>query len=411
MKITSRTPVVLALVSLPLAAHATNGYFIHGTSIQAQGMAGVSTALAHDSVQGASNPASLIAVGNQMELGVSWFKPERSSTIEGNGYGMDGQYDGNQDGSFWIPQAGFSRLYSPKVAYGVAVYANGGMNTSYSNNPFSNMGGTGTAGVDLSQLFITSSMAYQATPDHSFGIGITYLYQYFKAQGIQNFAQMSQSPEAVSNNDTDTSTGWGVRLGWQGKVSETVTLGATWASKINTDSFDKYRGLFAEQGGFDVPESYGLGFAWQVSPAWTLAGDWEHIDYSDIASINNPLAMSLGGSNGAGFGWQDMDVYKIGVIFKASPEVTLRAGYSHADQPIPANQTFFNVLAPGVIEDHVSIGGTWQISEAHSITASYTHALENTVYGNQSIPEAFGGGEADLTMDQDIVGVAWSYDF
>ncbi|SBS32154.1 long-chain fatty acid outer membrane transporter [Marinomonas aquimarina] len=404
-------PLVLALAAVPFTAHATNGYFIHGTSIQAQGMAGVSIALAHDSVQSASNPASLIKVGDQLTLGSSWFKPERSSTIEGNGYGMDGDYDGNEDQAFWIPQAGFSRAYSPKIAYGVAVYANGGMNTNYRNNPFASVGASGNAGVDLNQLFITGSVAYQVTPKHSVGFGITHLYQRFKAEGIQNFAQMSQEPDAVSNNDYDNATGWGVRFGWQGQVSETLTLGATWSSKIDTEDFTQYRGLFAERGGFEVPESYGLGFAWQVDPAWTLAGDWEHIDYSAIRSINNPLAMSLGSDDGAGFGWQDMDVYKLGIIFEASPQLTLRAGYSHAKQPIPASQTFFNILAPGVIEDHVSIGGTWHISDLHSLTASYTHALENTVYGNQSIPQAFGGGEANLTMDQNIVGISWNINF
>jgi len=40
----------------------------------------------------------------------------------------------------------------------------------------------------------------------------------------------------------------------------------------------------------------------------------------------------------------------------------VRAGYSHGKQPIPTNETQFNVLAPGVIEDHVTLGATWTLT-------------------------------------------------
>jgi long-chain fatty acid transport protein len=282
------------------------------------------------------------------------------------------------------------------------------MNTSYATNPYQ-PGGSAT-GVDLSQMFVTGSLAYKVNERHSIGAGVTYVYQRFMAEGLGGFAGMSSNSNALSNNGYDSADGWGVKLGWQGQVTDSLTLGASWSSRIETDRFDKYSGLFAEQGGFDVPESYGIGFAWQVSPRWTLAGDWERIEYSEIKSIGNPLAFNapLGADQGAGFGWDDIDVYKLGVIYAASPKLTLRAGFSHADQPIPASQTLLNILAPGVIQDHASIGASWQLSPEQSLTFSYTRALEEEVKGRNSMT-AFGGGEADLKMSQNIVGVAWQY--
>ncbi|GAA0790315.1 OmpP1/FadL family transporter [Marinobacterium sediminicola] len=408
-----RSTLVLTLASLPLTALATNGYFMHGSSVKAQGMAGVSLALAHDSIKSASNPASLIALGSQYDAGLTFFDPKRSADINGSGFGLDGHYDGNADGPFWIPEAGFARRHSDRLAYGVALYANGGMNTSYTNNPFANFGSSGAAGVDLSQMFVTGSLAYKLSERHSIGAGVTYVYQRFSAEGLQAFDNpiWSASPGSVTNNGYDSADGWGIKLGWQGQVTDTLTLGVSWSSRIETDRFDKYSGLFAEQGGFDVPESYGIGFAWQVNPRWTLAGDWERIEYSKIKSVGNPLAFDapLGAAEGAGFGWQDIDVFKLGVIYAASPQLTLRAGISHSDQPIPASQTFLNILAPGVIQNHASIGASWQLSPEQSISFSYTRALEEKVSGQSSIPGALGGGEANLEMSQNILGVAWQY--
>ncbi len=403
-----RSTLVLTLATLPLSAQATNGYFMHGSSVKAQGMAGVSLALAHDSIKSASNPASLIALGSQYDAGLTFFDPNRSADINGNGFGLDGHYDGNEDGPFWIPEVGFARRHSDRLAYGVAMYANGGMNTSYAQNPYP--GGTGSAGVDLSQMFVTGSVAWKLNERHSIGAGVTYVYQRFMAEGLGSFAGMSANSNAVSNNGYDSADGWGLKLGWQGQVTDSLTLGVSWSSRIETDRFEKYSGLFAEQGGFDVPESYGIGFAWQVNPRWTLAGDWERIEYGDVKSIGNPLAFDapLGADQGAGFGWQDIDVYKLGVIYAASPKLTLRAGISHSDQPIPASQTLLNILAPGVIQDHASVGASWQLSPEQSVTFSYTRALEEEVKGQNSM-SGFGDGEADLKMSQNILGVAWQY--
>lgn len=403
----------VALATLSLTAEATNGYFTHGNSIKAQGMAGVSYAMAHDSISAASNPAALTALGDQLDLGVTWFKPERGANISGHPT-LDGQYDGDGEESFWVPEVGFSRQYSERLSYGVALYANGGMNTSYANNPYAGVGATGDSGVDLSQLFVTSSVAYKVTEQHSVGAGLTYVYQLFEARGINGpaFGGMSSDPAALSNNGADSSDGFGIKLGWQGQVTDSLTLAASWSSKIKTDAFSDYSGLFAEQGGFDVPETYGLGFAWQVNPQWTLAGDWQRINYSDVASVGNPLipVTQLGQDDGSGFGWQDINVWKLGVSYRHNDQLTLRAGVSHADQPVPGSETFFNILAPGVVQTHLSLGASWQLAPQQTLALAYTHAQEETVEGQDSLA-AFGGGEADITMSQDIFGLAWSYRF
>jgi long-chain fatty acid transport protein len=265
------------------------------------------------------------------------------------------------------------------------------------------------------QLFVAPTAAWK-TGSHAFGVSLNLAYQRFKAEGIQGFAGSSASPGNVSNRGYDDSTGFGVRVGWTGQISPTVTLGATYQSKTKMSEFDKYSGLFANQGDFDIPESYGIGIALKATPALTVAADVQQINYSDIPAVGNRVdclfmgACQLGSTNGPGFGWQDVTVYKIGFAYEMRPGTTLRAGYVTLDQPIPASQTFFNILAPGVVEDHLTLGLTLEMSKTSELTVMYMHAFEKKVNGSGSIPAVpFGGGEANLRMSQDSIGVGYGW--
>jgi long-chain fatty acid transport protein len=403
----------------PCAALATTGYFAHGYGIKAKAMGGVGIALPQDALAAASNPAGIAWIGDRIDLGADWFTPDRGATITGAGApGANGTYDGNDTASFLIPEFGYNRVISPSLTFGVAVYGNGGMNTDYKTNPFGAFGGTGSAGVDLMQLFVAPTLAWKSG-NHSFGASLNLAYQRFKAEGLQGFDNpvFSSSPGNVTNRGYDTSTGFGVRVGWTGQVSSAVTLGATYQTKTKMGEFDKYKGLFAEQGGFDIPENFGAGIAVKATPKLTVAADVLRINYGDVASVGNTVdclfigACQLGAANGPGFGWQNTTVYKIGFAYELKPGTTLRAGYVTLDQPIPASQTFFNILAPGVVEDHLTLGLTMEMSRTSELTFMYMHAFETKVNGSGSIPLAFGGGEANLRMSQNSLGVAYGWKY
>jgi long-chain fatty acid transport protein len=404
----------IAAALAPGVALATTGYFAHGYGIKAKSMGGVGIALPQDALAAASNPAGIAWIGNRIDLGADLFIPDRGASIVGSGAGADGTYDGNDTKSFLIPEFGYNRVINPNLTFGVAVYGNGGMNTDYKTNPFAAFGGTGSAGVDLMQLFIAPTVAWKSG-SHSFGASLNLAYQRFKAEGIQGFAGFSASSGNVSNNGYDDSTGFGVRVGWTGQVSPAVTLGATYQSKTKMSEFDKYSGLFANQGDFDIPENYGAGIAVKASPKLTVAADVLRINYNDIPAVGNPVdslftGSQLGSTNGPGFGWQNTTVYKIGLAYELKPGTTLRAGYVTLDQPIPANQTLFNILAPGVVEDHLTLGLTLEMSKTSELTVMYMHAFEKKVNGSGSM-SGFGGGEANLRMSQDSIGVAYGWKY
>lgn len=399
MKFT-RVFAFMALAGLAGSAFATNGYFSHGYGMKAKGMAGASTANHDDAFFGANNPAAAAFAGNRIDLGVDLFSPKREAEIGGFASAeSDSDY-------FLIPEFGYNRMMNPNLALGVTVYGNGGMNTDYPEvMPGMNLfGQPGSLGVDLMQLIVAPTAAFKIAPDHSVGISPLLGYQRFKAEGIGG-----------PTDSYDSAFGYGVRIGYMGKITPTFTIGAAYASKMDFEEFDKYNWLFAEQGDFDIPENYNLGVAWQATPAIKLALDYQRINYSKVNSVGNPV-MSLGApgaSDAPGFGWDNIDVWKLGMEYKHSPQLTLRAGYSHTDSPIVGDMTCatltncgevtLNILAPAVIEDHVTLGFTYTLSSGNEVTVAYMHAFENKVSGAGLF------GTDSIKMYQNSLGVQYSW--
>jgi long-chain fatty acid transport protein len=435
----------LAAAFAPGLASATDGYYADGYGIKAKGRAGTGTAMATDAFGGANNPASMVFVGNRIDFGVDLFSPRRESSRTGSAVGIDGQAESDSN-YFLIPEFGYNRMINPNLSLGVTVYGNGGMNTDYPGGqissgtacgpatgpgtgfnpapgPYNLLCGNGSLGVDLMQLVIAPTLAYKITPSHAIGISPLIGIQRFAIEGAQAFAGFSTSPNDVSNKGHDTAYGYGVRIGWFGRLSDAVSLGAAYSTKIYMTELDKYKGLFAEQGDFDMPENYSVGIAFKATPTLTLLADYRRINYSGVPSVGNPSAdllqcaggnasYCLGGSNGAGFGWQDVNAYKIGFEYQYNRELTLRAGYSRNDNPIRAQDVTINILAPGVVEDHVALGFTYKRKSGGELTMYYMHAFENEVTGpsffNNFTAPASSGTET-IKMYQNSIGIAYGW--
>jgi long-chain fatty acid transport protein len=375
----------------------------------------VGIALPQDALAAAANPAGMGLIGDRVDFGLTWFRPHRESEIAGSGIPVNAVYDGNDTKNFFIPEFGYNRQINPNLTLGVSVYGNGGMNTDYKNGiPL--FASTGSAGVDLAQLFIAPTITWKLTPSQTIGASLNLAYQRFEVKGLQGFAGFSTSPTNLTNNGHDNSYGAGLHLGWIGQLNDAITVGASYQTKTYMSKFDKYKGLFAEDGDFDIPSTYGVGVAIKASPQLTVAADLQRINYSDVNSVGN-LSLSnlfagnpLGSDSGPGFGWRDVTVVKLGASYAYNDSLTVRAGYNHSTQPIRSSETLFNILAPGVVQDHVTLGATYVLPNKSELSFAYMHAFEENVNGNGSIPTLlFGGGEANLKMYQDSLGIAYGW--
>ncbi|MBT8137026.1 MAG: outer membrane protein transport protein [Gammaproteobacteria bacterium] len=421
----------MALVSMLLAlpAAATNGYFTHGKGTRNKGMAGAGSAQPASAIELANNPASAVLVRSGFEAGAGLFSPRRSYTTSASQAGGNGgaftigpnAIDSAREG-FVIPH--LARTWNhDRHAFGLAFYGRGGMNTSWQGGnasfdpdgpgpapvgSFAGTYGAGAAGVDLAQAFVELAYARRKNDRFAWGLATVLAVQRFEASGVASFAPFTRSfaasggtalPENLSDRGHDLSWGAGLRAGINALITPTVRVGLSYQSRVYMTEFDNYADLFAESGDFDIPASAGVALSWSPDNAFSLHLDVEHTWYSDVAAVGNPISAifncptagaggsdiesCLGGRRGAGFGWRDVTTIKLGGEWRASDALTLRAGVSHGRQPIPETEVVFNILAPGVIEEHFTAGFSRRIGRG-AISGAVLYAPKERVAGINS---------------------------
>ena len=461
--------LAMGLFAISSAALATNGYFTHGVGTQSKGMAGTGVGSNADmgAIMSASNPALGVFVDDSWEVGLSIFSPRRSfvtSSSQLNGSLIDlgggvflpshtitpGDYDSSSE-FFPIPFVAKNWSLASGANITAAFYGRGGMNTDWDNSnltatsyfcggdpqamepPVTGPGPycSGKAGVDLSQAFLTLNYAAMTSDKFAWGIGPVFALQSFEANGVGVFTPITKTfaasggttlPTSLSNNGHEISVGFGIAGGIWFAMSDSVSAGLSYQSKMSMSEFDDYSDLYAEAGGFDIPSSIKAGISFVATDMLRVNFDIEHTAFSEVDSVGNPMAnmlgcptlpfggtdleSCLGGSNGAGFGWEDMTTYKLGFEWERDETNTLRFGYSYGEQPIQTADVLFNILAPGVMEQHITFGLTRKAASGGEWNFSFMYASEKSVTG----PSMFDPTQTiELKMSQFEFEVGYSF--
>ena len=474
-KFASATSAIAGVMVLAAPALATNGYFTHGVGTQSKAMAGTGVGSPVDmgAIMTASNPALGVFVSDSWEFGIAVFSPRRSYEASplppGSGNPGDllplpggaffpthtispGKIDSSSE-YFPIPYLAKNWSLANDANVTMAFYGRGGMNTNWDDpsasatsyfcggNPFAGdppatgrgpfcgslTGSDGVAGVDLMQGFLAVNYSAKVSDNFAWGAGPIVAVQMFEAKGVTTFAPVTKTcastfdpntggctiPTALSNNDHDMSIGIGFGAGLWWGLSDTVSLGLSYKSKIAMSEFDDYADLFAEAGDFDIPSSIKAGLSFLASDTLRVNLDIEHTAFGEVDSVGNPMmylagcpSVPLGGTNlenclggaaGAGFGWDDMTTYKIGFEWQQDEANTWRFGYSYGEQPVQPDDVLFNILAPGVMEQHFTFGLTRQADSGGAWSFSFMYAPENSVTGTSMFDPR---QQIELSMDQ-----------
>lgn len=419
-KTTLAASILLAIAAQP--ALATNGLAPAGLGQTHKAMGGAAAGYAASPMSMATNPASASFAPDGYDVGAEVFIPNRTATLNApfSPTGAAQEADGNGDEMFLIPEAGYKRDMKGGLSVGVVAYGNGGMNTAYDKGvpfgpgSFGGLPGTSTS-IDLKQMFISPTASYKVSDNVAVGASANLVYQRFEAEGLGAFSGFSSDPTHLTDQGGDTSTGIGATVGIQGKLSDKLSAGLSYRSKIGMGKLEKYAGLFPNGGEFDVPAATTAGIAYQATPQTLIAADVQKIDYSKVDAVGNSPANGkpFGSADGPGFGWEDQTVYKVGVKHQVNDGLALMAGYNHGDSPVGSDVTTVNVLAPAVVEKHISLGFEKKLTPKSKIVGSYIHAMENTVEGAATLPPPgpIPMDAYDLSMDQDAIGIGYSVEF
>lgn len=444
-----------AVCALAAPAAATEGYSAIGFGARYKALGGAGAADSRDATAASLNPAGLTHVGDEIDVSMSIFSPRRGFETNQPGFVLpEGDFTSDRE-YFFIPNIAWSTRAFKNPLFDVAAFTmvgNGGMNSTYAgfarndcprptgpgtfafdapgNGIFCSNTTDGTAGINLLQMIMSVALAKQIAPGISVGVAPMMALQTFEARGLDAFGGfgLSNDPSRLTGSRNDWGYGFGVRGGIELEPRKGFRIGISGTTPFWMQDFNKYEGLFANRGEFDIPASVQAGIAIDVNPALTVMLDWRHIWFSSIDSVGNPSTnllncfggggapspFCLGGSQGAGFGWKDVDAIKFGVEYRHSPSLTLRGGYAYNTQPVRSRDVMLNVLAPAVTQHHITGGLEYDLGNGYHLELAGMFAPEVSVSGPNLFEAGLGSPNPqriDLEMWQMEATVGIKYKF
>ena len=132
--------------------------------------------------------------------------------------------------------------------------------------------------------------------------------------------------------------------------------------------------LLYSEGKVDLPSDYGIGAAWRITPAVTLAADWIKVNYSDVRANQDP----------SGPLWTDQSIIKIGASWEMNPTWTVRAGFSQNNAQIDSTRVIQNILSPALDNSNMAVGASMKLNDESDISFSYDSSPQRTLTGTGS---------------------------
>ncbi len=169
-----------------------------------------------------------------------------------------------------------------------------------------------------------------------------------------------------------------------------------------------------------LPQSIGLGMSYVAAQKVRLAVDVEWINWTnafDVMSLSlsngvNPninRMMGITGNFSIDFpmNWKDSYCSRVGGEYDVNPSLTLRAGYAYGSNPVPETTVF--PVFPAIVENEVTIGGSYAISQPLVIHIAYELALnkKETASSQSLIAQEYNNSVSQLSENIFHISVSW----
>lgn len=153
----------------------------------------------------------------------------------------------------------------------------------------------------------------------------------------------------------------------------------------------------------DVPAVYAGGITVTKGDLlWNT--DARYITYGSTAGFEESGMDASGAVQG--FGWEDIWVFASGVQYRVADPLALRGGYNYTQNPIPHEQSAFNVPAPAIVQHHLTLGLGLHF-DALSVDLGYYHAFANDITG--AFPTPMGNMSVTNEMFEDSFLMTFSF--
>jgi len=400
--------MVLALaLAVTTPAWATNGTNLIGVGPTARSMGGVGVAAPQDAISAIfANPAGMCfgsyCPGSEVVFGGTIFAPTVKSTIRTPGGTVSEE---SQMKPSVIPAVGVAAPISPKLRFGIGAYGVSGMGVDYKNKPAA----YGNLYTKLEVMKFAPNFAYQINDNFSVGASLSVDYQNLDL-----------------GEGSAHDYGYGAQLGIIYKLGM-FSLGAsyttpqsvthknvsTFASGTAFNPFEPTRRYFDLE--LESPAIYAGGIAFQPNDKLSVEFDVRYLPWADSTGYKD-------------FDWENQWVYAVGAQYKLTPAVALRAGFNYAKNPVkehsgynagsivnvqgalmpaPMYEQFRIIGFPAVVEQHLTLGLGYALTDTVIIDLSLMHAFK------QSISETDSSGaiyyESTLEETSTTLGLTWRF--
>ncbi len=401
--------VFVCLLSLIAArpALAQHGVVFSGEGAVNRSMGGAATAAPLDATGALYwNPATITGLErSELEVGVEglYAQTRLSSSIAPGTLApgfppqtISGSSSG-ENGMFAMPS--FGLVYLPENsdwALGMGMFVGGGFGVNYpgsTTNPI--LTAPPPAGVGLGPVYtqfqvlqLVPTLAYKINDHLSVGVGPT-----LDMAELQVAPGIITAPDDANGNGVATypalthqryQFGGGVQAGIYYTTDNGWGLGA---SVKSPQWFESFRWFTTDELGrpqvahfrLDYPLIVSTGVSYSGFERWLLAADFRFIDYSDTAGFRNGSFAPNGAVQGVG--WHSIFGMALGAQYKLTDQLSVRAGYSFNEDPIPNALASINIGSSVVQEHAVYCGFSYRVSDALILSLAYLHVFGNSIEG------------------------------
>lgn len=395
MKRSIKIAVAAAIALSTTSAFATNGDHLIGMGAKARGMGGIGIGMSHGAESALANPAMIGSVkGTEVSFGGTIFMPDVETDI-GGGFAKSAA-----DLSV-IPEVAIAQNLGNGFSWGVGMWGTAGMGTDYRDQTGMTSNFKMVTNLQLMQFGVP--FAYKS---NGFSVGVAPILQYGSLD--MNFVNTSggaipgglASGAASNTQGVAQDFGMGYNIGIAYEMAG-VTLGASYKSaidmvykgQISVAMADFGLGSFGLSDHLEQPAEMGVGASYKMGQN-TFAIDYKKIKWSDAKGYKD-------------FGWEDQNVIMLGYEYTTT-NWAARAGYNHASSAVVNSTALFgqanmlNLLGfPATVEDHYTVGGTYNFSKMTSLDLAYVYSPEETkTYGTTTTKHS-----------QDAVSVQLNFNF
>jgi long-chain fatty acid transport protein len=376
---------VLLVLVLTASTSFAAGFRIPEAGAKAMGMGFAFTAQADDPSAIYFNPAGLTQLkGNNVMLGATYLAldgAEFSGTTPLTGGAVVSETQKSLD--FIIPNAYYTRTTNDGyISYGIGVFSPFGLGQEYENKNTSIFRNQITL-IDLKTVVVNPTIAFKINEFLSVGAGIDWMYGMAKLEKTPVAPGVGNLYNSELEGDGDA---WGYNFGLLLKPTENFRIGANYRSpftlkikdadvNISNTSPAYGSGLLgptpsSTKGGATVamPATFALGAAYTIGKLtveadadWTFWSSFKNLPIT----IDNPVPTLPSTSNPKN--WEDVVAFRIGVEYRVTDPLSLRAGFVYDPTPVPSETMGPELPDADKLDYSIGVGykiGAWTIDLA-----------------------------------------------